>query len=592
MSVAIATLIAVVAWQTTVANSAASRRSSAHEPGEAPPGKTAAGVEPAASDVLRVSYSDEPETLNPITAGDATASLFQSFVYEQLADRDMADPDQLVPRLAEKWEFDEKSLTYTIHLRKGVKWHPMTLPDGTEMDQPEVTTRDVKFTFDCMLNPHIPAALRGDFEDSEAKDEAHRYKIRLEIVDDYTFRVVWTKPYFLSRDSTLLVTIVPRHVFSVDKQGDLISLDFSSREFADGFNRHWAGTQMCGTGPLMFVDWNRNERVVLKRNPEYWGDPFYFSRMVFGSEPNSYTLLQKLLQNEIDWADIDEKDLYLQSLHNRNVESGKVVLKTYEYPGYRYIGYNLRRPLLRDKKVRRALTHGIPIEQIIKTVFDNLAVQVTGPFALHNKAYNHDVKPLDYDLDRARKLLDEAGWRDTNRDGTRDKVVDGRRVEAHIDLMIEANSSQYLTVGQIIQSNWRRLGIRVDLTPAQQALMSQRTRAKDFDAVLRGWALSWDADPYQTWYSGNAELADTSNIIGYANPEVDKLVTELRVTFNRQKQLDLYHRIHELIYEDQPYTFLFSEKQTCGYNGRLQNVNFFPVRPCVDYRKWYAKEGL
>ncbi|HEX3869478.1 MAG TPA: ABC transporter substrate-binding protein, partial [Pirellulales bacterium] len=184
-----------------------------------------------------------------------------------------------------------------------------------------------------------------------------------------------------------------------------------------------------------------------------------------------------------------------------------------------------------------------------------------------------------------------AGWRDTNRDGIRDKKIDGRRADARIELMIETDSAQYKTVAEIVQSNWQKLGVHVVITPAQQALMSERTRAKNFDAVLRGWALSWDADPYQTWFSGNAELADTSNIIGYANPEVDKLVTRLRVTFNRSEQLDLYHRIHRLIYEDQPYTFLFSEKQTCGYDSRLQNVKFYPVRPCVDYRKWYANEA-
>ncbi len=579
-----------IGWEASDAASRPSDHTGAHE-AEAPGGTTAAGVKPAAVDVLRISYAEDPETLNPITAGDVTGGLLQSFVYENLADRDLADPDHSIPKLAEKWEFDEDNLEYTIHLRRGVKWHPMSLPDGTPLDRPEVTTRDVKFTFDCILNPHIPASSKGDFEDSQAKDEAHRYKIRLEIVDEYTFKVRWLKPYFLSEESTLLVAIIPRHVFSVDQHGDLISLDFSSREFAEGFNSHWASTRMCGTGPLIFVDWNRNERVVLKRNPEYWGEPFYFSRIAFGCEPNSYTLLQKLLQGEIDWADIDEKDLYLQSLPHPNVESGEVVLKTYDYPSYRYIGYNLRRPFLREKEVRQALTHAIPLDTIIKTVFDGLATPITGPFILSSPAYNHDVKPFAYDLDRSRELLDKAGWRDTNRDGVRDKMIDGRRVDARIQLMTEANSSAYLTVAQIIQSNWRHIGVRCELVTAEHALMSQRTRAKDFDAVLRSWAMSWHGDPYQTWFSGNAELSDTANIIGYKNPEVDELVTKLRVTFDRKEQARMYHRIHELLYDDQPYTFLFTEKQTCGYNSRLQNVKFFAVTPCVDYRQWYASEA-
>jgi ABC-type transport system substrate-binding protein len=543
---------------------------------------------PLPPDVLRVSYTTDPDTLNPLTAGDTASGLVQSFVYEGLAQRDMADPDKLVPCLAEKWEFDEKRLEFTIYLRHGVKWHPFALPDGTPLPPRDLTTRDVKFTLDCVLNPHIPATGRADFEDVDVHNEAERYKIRLEVVDDYVFKIRWTKPYFLAEEATLLLAVIPRHVFSVDEHGDLISLDFSSREFAEGFNRHWASTRMCGTGPLMFGDWNRDERVVLVRNPEYWGKPFGFQRLVFSCEPNGYTLVQKLLQNEIDWADIDEKDLYFQNLHHPSVASGRVVLRTYDYGGYYYIGHNLSHPFLREKEVRQALALALPVQQIIDVVYRGLANQVTGPFALRSKAYNHEVSPLPFDPDRAQALLDAAGWRDTNQNGVRDKLVNGKHVEAAIDLLIYANTPDHLTIAQIAQHEWRQIGVRLKITPVQQALMTQRTRAKDFDAVLRGWSLAWRADPYQAWYGGQAELADTANIIGYRNPEVDRLVTELRTTFDREKQRQLYHRVHELIYDDQPYLFLFSAKQTCGYNARLQNVKFYAVNPCVDYREWFV----
>lgn len=546
-------------------------------------------IAPRAPDVLRVSYASDPDTLNPLCAGDATSGFVQGFVYEPLARHKMAQPDEFVPQLAEKWEFDEKTLEFTFHLRRGVKWHRMTLPDGTPLPDRELTTRDVQFTFDCLLNPHIPATGRADFEDAYARDESERYKIRVETVDPYTFKVRWTKPYFAAAEATLTVPIIPRHVFSVDEHGDLISLDFSSREFAEGFTRHWASTRMCGTGPLMFADWNRSDRLVLVRNPDYWGEPFHFKRVVFSCEPNGYTVVQKLLQNEIDWADIDDKNLYFQNLHHPNVESGRVDLKTYDYNGYRYIGYNLRRTFLRDKQVRRALTSAIPIEQIIDVVYHGLATQVTGPFLSAGSAYNHDVRPLPYDPELAKRLLEEAGWRDTNQNGTRDKMVDGVLVEASLGLLIAGSAPDDLTVAQILQSNWRRIGVRMEITPVQNALMTQRMRSKDFDAVLGGWSLAWQPDPYQTWYGGNAELSDTPNVIGYRNEEVDRLVTELRVTLDRDKQLKLYHRIHELIYDDQPYTFLFSEKQTCGFDGRLQNVRFYQANPCIDFREWTAK---
>jgi ABC-type transport system substrate-binding protein len=546
-------------------------------------------VGPRSPDVLRVSYSSDPDTLNPLCAGDATSGFVQGFVYEPLAKRNMAEPDEFVPMLAEKWEFDREKLELLVHLRRGVLWHPVTLPDGTVLPERELTTRDVQFTFDSLLNPHIPATGRADFEDVEARDPAERYKIRVETIDPYTFKVRWTTPYFAAVESTLTVPIIPRHVFSVDEHGDLISLDFSSREFAEAFVHHWASTRMFGTGPLLFDDWNRGDRLTLKRNPNYWGTPFHFNRLVFRCEPNNYTVVQKLLQNELDWADIGDKNLYLQNLHHPNVEAGQVCLQTYDYNGYRYVGYNQRRPFLRDKRVRRALTQAIPIRQIIDVVYEGLATQVTGPFLLAGKAYNHDVRPLPFDLAAAARLLEESGWRDTNQNGVRDRVVDGSPVEAVVALLIAANTPIDLTVAQIIQSNWRRIGVRLDITPVQHALMTQRMRSKDFDALLGGWSLAWQPDPYQTWYGGNAELADTPNVIGYRNPEVDRLVTELRVTLDRDKQIEIYHRVHALIYDDQPYTFLFSEKLSCGYDARLQNVRFYRVNPCIDFCEWSAK---
>ncbi|HEV3415303.1 MAG TPA: ABC transporter substrate-binding protein, partial [Pirellulales bacterium] len=219
------------------------------------PGITRGGKRPAASDTLLLSYPDDPDTVNPLTANDTVSEAFQRLVYEQLAERKFSNPDEWEPALAESWEFDSKNLEYTIHLRKGVKWHPITLPSGKQLPATEFTARDVKFTFDCILNKNIEAAaLRSYYEDPAAKQESERQRIKVSLVrgDKYSVKVKWTKPYFDADDWTLGVAIIPRHVFSVDEKGDPISFDFSSKEFADGFNNHWANRSMCGTGPMIF----------------------------------------------------------------------------------------------------------------------------------------------------------------------------------------------------------------------------------------------------------------------------------------------------------------------------------------------------
>ncbi len=554
-------------------------------------GVSAGGVPCAQDDVLMLAYSNDPNTLNPITANDNVSRAFHRQVFDSLAEPDYADPDRLLPSLATHWEFDEENLEFTIHLRRGVKWHPMTLPDGTPLPEKEMTARDVKFSFDCVLNPHVEAAhIRSYFEDPEAADPSQRYKIKVTVVDDYTVKVKWTKPYFLAAEFTLAgFPIIPRHVYSVDERGEPISFDFSSREFAEGFNAHWANTRMCGSGPMMFQQWVRNERLELVRFKDYWGKPYYFSRIVMRCIPNSNTMAHKLLMAELDFAGFPEKRLWLQAADNANVTSGKVELVKYPYPGYRYIGYNLERPIFRDKQLRWALAHATPVQQMIDVVFQELATPVTGPFLPGSLACDPAVEPIPYDRDKAKQLLDEAGWTDTDGDGVRDKEIDGVRLPAMFDLMIFSDSPSFRAIAEIYQAECRMIGVEVQITTAKWQLMLEKLNNKEFDAAMLGWGTGWQkGDPFQLWHGSQADVPYSSNHVGYRNPEVDRLIDQLRVTFDEQRQIELYHRIHRLIYEDQPYTFLFSELQTAGHDARIQNIRFYKLRPCIDTREWFA----
>ena len=119
--------------------------------------------------------------------------------------------------------------------------------------------------------------------------------------------------------------------------------------------------------------------------------------------------------------------------------------------------------------------------------------------------------------------------------------------------------------------------------------MLQKLRKWDFDAAMLGWGTSWSrSDPFQLWHGSQADVQDSSNHVGYRNDEVDKLIEELRVTMDLDKQTELYHKIFRLIYEDQPYTFLFSEQATAAYDARLKNIKFYRLRPCYDSREWYS----
>ena len=548
--------------------------------------------QPAEDDTLLMYYGDDPDTLNLITSNDTVSRAFQLQVYEYLAEQNFANPDQWDPALAESWKFDEKTYTYTINLRKGVYWHPMKLPNGKDLPKTEFTSADVKFTFDCIMNESVEAAsLRSYYANPNAKDDSDKYKIKVTVVDKYTVKVQWSEPYILADDYTIGLQMMPRHVYGVDENGEPISLDFrNSKEFADAFNKHWANTKMCGTGPLIFEEWKKESEAKLRRNPEYWGKPFYFSKVVYRHVSNPNTALQQVLQNDLDWGGIPQKDQYVQSLELPRVKEGKVKLVAYDYPGYRYLGFNQQRELFQDKRVRWAMSHAIPLDDIVEKIYFNLATRLSGPFLPGSTASDPSLKPIPYDLEKSKAFLDEAGWKDTDGNGIRDKMVAGKKVEAIFDLMIYTDSPQYRQIAEIIGENCRKIGMEARITPTPWALMLQNLRKKEFDATILGWALDWRTDPFQIWHGSQADLPESSNSIGYKNPELDELIEELRVTRDPKKQTELFHKIHRVIYDDQPYTFLFMDKATAGYDPRLENIQFYKIRPCYDVREWTSSK--
>jgi ABC-type transport system substrate-binding protein len=553
--------------------------------------KTRGGVKPAKSDTLLMSYPNDPDTVNMLIANDNVSMAFQRWVYEPLADQKFSNPDEFEPALAESWDFDKKNLVFTVKLRKGVKWHAMKLPGGKALPNRELTAKDVKFTFDCILNPNVQAAaLRSYYEDADAKDASQKYKIKVTVVDDYTVKVKWSRPYFQAEEFTLGIPIIPRHVYSVNEKGEPISFDFSSKEFAEGFNNHWANRLMCGTGPMVFKEWSKEERVVLERNADYWGEPFFFSTVIFRCIPNPNTSRQQALQNELDWGPVAEKNMFLEGKEHENVKAGKVVPEIFDYPGYRYIGYNMNREFFKDRHVRWALAHAIPVQNIIDIVFKGLARRTTGPTLVGSTSYDATIPEVPFDLSRSAQLLSEAGWEDSDGSGVRSKVIAGEKVHARFDLMIFADAPSYLTIAEIIKENCRQVGVDVQISPAKWGLMLQKLRKKEFDAAMLGWGMSWKQDLFQIWHSSQADVPDSSNHTSYGNPELDKLIEEMRVTLDREKQIEMYHKMHRIIYDDQPYTFLFAEKATAFRDARLGNIKFYKIRPAYDAREWLAQK--
>jgi peptide/nickel transport system substrate-binding protein len=226
----------------------------------------------------------------------------------------------------------------------------------------------------------------------------------------------------------------------------------------------------------------------------------------------------------------------------------------------------MRRPQFKDTRVRQALGMLFDTQLIIETVWGGLGTEITG--GVYHKApeYDRTIDPLPFDPAAAAKLLDEAGWKDTDGDGFRDK--DGVKFE--FELGFASSVAEYERLGTVYQEELKRAGIDMRLGPLEWASFSERVHAKNFDACMLAWLTPIMSDPYPLWHSSQAESG--VNYPGFANDEVDELLDAIRLEFDREKRIGLYKQVQAIIYEEQPYLFLYARPGLQAFDKRIHGT--------------------
>ncbi len=488
----------------------------------------------------------EPATLNPVTATDAYASLINSYIYETLIKRDEKTLE-LVPSLAESWEVAEDHLTYVFRLKKGVKWQ-----DGRPL-----TARDVLFSFERIRDPKVDSAhLRSYYQDVE----------NLEVLDDHTIRYTYRIPYFRALEFCGGIPIVPAHTFT---------------EGVD-FNHHPIGRNPIGNGPYRLLRWETGREIVLVRNEEYWGEKPHFNRIVLKIITDSTAAFQVLKKGGLDEMTLRPIQ-WVRQTRSKRFNENYLKLKYYT-PSYSYIGWNQRKPLFSDRRVRLAMTLMMDRETILKKILFGLGTVVSGNFYIKSPDYNQALKPHPYDPAKAIELLRAAGWEDHDRDG----ILDRDGAPFRFEFLLSSGSKFGEQVATILQENLKGIGARMDIRKLEWAVFIQRIDERDFDACTLGWSLSWESDPFQLWHSSQAEKG--SNYVGFVNEEADRIIEAARREFDPAKRHRMYHRFHEIIHEEQPYTFLFTREDLEAVSSRFRNVNLYPMGP--QPREWWTPTSL
>jgi len=448
---------------------------------------------------LIVAQHADVQSLDPQRVNDVASFWVMNQMYEGLVRR--TDDMGVEPALAESWEeVDER--TFRFFLRQGVTFH-----NGEEF-----TAEDVKFSIERLLDPDFasPGASRLNMVDVE----------NIEIIDEYTIDIPTNEPF-----GPLLTYLAHSASFIVNKE--------AIEEFGDD-----SGANPVGTGPFMLKDWNIGNEVVLERFDDHWREPAKSKELVFRVIPENTNRVIELETGNIHIAkSIDPGDM------SRVREHQDLVLYDGDALRIGYVGLNTSRPPFDDIRVRQAMNYAVDSEEVVRVVYGDLGSPATTFMNTGIWSFNPDVRQYDRDLDRARELLEEAGYPDG----------------FEIDVLVDENQQRRDTI-EILNNQLGQLGVEMNIQVLEWGTYLERTGEGEADLFVLAWLAS-TGDPHHALFNlfHSVQHGANGNRSFYTNEDVDRLLDEGLVELDQDARYEIYQEAQELIAEDAPWIPIWNE---------------------------------
>jgi len=408
------------------------------------------------------------------------------------------------------------------------------------------------------MSPITPRAYDGDFKEVE----------KSEVIGRDIFRVTYKKPFAPGLASWGSVVVLPKHIL----EGQDITKSSLTRK-------------PIGNGPYKLKEWKAGDKIELVSNHNYFEGRPFLDGFIYKIIPDTATMFLELKAGNIDFMGLAP----LQYLRQTETKTFQENFRKYKYLAfaYTYMGFNLLNPLFQDKRVRQAISYAINKNEILEGVLLGLGEVATGPYKPGTWQYNPAVKTYPYDPDKAKALLKEAGWIDTDGDGILEKA--GKHFE--FTVILNQGNNERMKTAEIIQRRLAEIGITIKLRVLEWAtFISEYIDKKNFDATILGWTMGQDPDLFDIWHSSKTHFKEL-NFISYKNEEVDRLIMEGRHTFDLGKRKQAYFRIQEILAEDQPYVFLYVPYALPIIHERFRGIEPAPAGITYNFVKWYVPKA-
>ncbi|MGD2216354.1 MAG: ABC transporter substrate-binding protein [Gemmatimonadales bacterium] len=515
----------------------------------------ACGAERPASDVASadatvggttiIAFNAEMGRFNPLVNTDQNTN---EVIYYMLFTPLVQYDESLEPRpyLAESWELEPDAVTF--QLNRDVRWH----------DGEPVTAHDVEFTFRRAKDPQtasvLSSAYLGLIESAE-------------VIDSFTIRFSFARPHARPLDGFWWAP-VPKHLLEDTPPAEMVRAPFNRRP--------------VGSGPFRFVDWEAGERLTLERVPgfpESLGGPPFLERVIFRFVGEPATLLSEALTGGIDV----NGSLFPHQAEQVERTPG-VRLLSYPFREYYYLGWNVRRPQLRDPSVRRALTMALDRGRLIDVLMYGYGQLATGTIAPWHPMFT-SIEPLPFDQAAARDSLAAAGWIDRDGDGVRESEAG---TPLRFTLMTNYENPVRVDIAQLAQARLARIGVDVEVQTLEWQTLLARHRGREFDAVVQSWVLdNFRVDPAALFHSSQADRPGSYNRSGLEDPEVDRLIEMATSASDPEVARRLWSEFSLALQQAQPFTFLVWLDELASVSDRIRGVEMDARGTLVTIAEWW-----
>ena len=482
-------------------------------------------------------------------------------------------PDlQVYLNMAESYTVDTPDgLNVTVKIRKGITFH-----DGVEM-----TADDVVFTYDVLCyNPLYSSNLLSlVWPDARwtLYDGVGTSHVGVEKIDDYTVAFHLAQPYPLFYHIILNEPILPLHIWKDHLKSagtgdsDDVTIDTSFGKDAS------EAEATIGTGPFKFSEWQQGAYVIVERYEDYWGKDFKVTWQ--GKEwsmfPENIKKIEFKIYNTLDTAVLALQKGEVQFIdwtipvgyYNQLKTDPNIGFSIVDDQGFFYLAFNMRKAPMNDLAFRTAVAHCVDKDYIVTTLLQGYGTKGTVPISITSGAYiNTSAIPPDFDLEAAKQVLDEAGYKDKNGDGWRE-APDGSPIKLTILTPPKDYDPVRAEAGIMIQSNLQKVGLNIQSSPTDfDTIVSKAFVQVSYDMFILGWAVGSFPETYiKDFFYSKYAAPIGNNAPGYSNPKVDQLLDEMEHEMDTQKRIKLIKDIEGILVHDLPYDVLYYRKNIMGY---------------------------